>query len=114
MNMSQEQLVDLGDTLLKHYKYAVLLYTKVSSIKFDSEYNLTPVSINNLFFNTVETAFNSLDKTARNILYLMYFKNETTSVSVAYKLFISRSTVYRTRDKALVKIAKSYSQLFLN
>lgn len=114
MIMSHEQLIDLGDTLLRHYKYAALLYTNVSSITFDSGYNLIPTSINNKFFNTIEVAFNSLNKIAKNILYLMYFKDETTSTSVAYKLFISRSTVYRTRDKALVKIAKSYSQLFLN
>lgn len=110
--MSKEQLIDLGDTLLKHYKYAILLYTDASSIIFDSNYNLSLTSTNNVFFNTVENTFNSLDKTARKILCLMYFKRETTSVSVAYKLFISRSTVYRTRDKALVKIAKSYSEIF--
>lgn len=86
----------------------------VSSITFDSGYNLIPTSINNKFFNTIEMAFNSLNKTAKNILYLIYFNDETTSTSVAYRLFISRSIVYRTRDKALVRIAKSYSQLFLN
>ena len=59
-------------------------------------------------------AFNSLNKTAKNILYLMYFKDEITSTFVAYKLFISRSTVHRKRDKALVRIAKSYSLLLLN
>lgn len=112
MNMSQEQLIDLGDTLLKHYKYAVLLYKDASSISFDSNYNLTPSPIKNIFFNTIEMTFNSLSKIERNILYLMYFKNETTSISVAYKLFISRSTVYRARNKALTKIATSYSRIF--
>lgn len=112
MNISQEQLIDLGDTLLKHYRYAVLLYTDTPSITFDSNYNITPSSIKNIFFNTIEITFNSLSKLEKNILYLMYFKNETTSISVAYKLFISRSTVYRARDKALIKIAKSYSEIF--
>lgn len=71
-----------------------------------------PSSIENIFFNTIEMTFNSLSKIERNILYLMYFKNETTSISVAYKLFISRSTIYRTRNKALTKFATSYSKIF--
>lgn len=112
MTMSKEQLIDLGETLLKHYKYAVLIYTNATTIAFDSHHNLTPIPIKNIFFNTIEVAFNSLSQIEKNILYLMYFKNEATSISVAYKLFISRSTVYRIRDKALIKIAKFYSEIF--
>lgn len=110
--MKKQQLIDLGETLLKHYKYAIILYTKTTYIIFDKNNKLINANIDNIFFQTIEKGFNSLSDIERKVLRSFYFKNNSTSTSISYDLFISRSTLYRIRDKALIKISNFYSKIF--
>ena len=113
MSLNSNQLIDLGETLLKDYKYSVILYKNSSTIIFSSNYKVKDSNIKNIFFKTVEEAFNSLDTLSRKILYLQFFKHKT-STFIASTLFIGRSTVYRLRDKALIKIATEYAKIFVH
>lgn len=111
MELKIKQAIELGETLIKHYKYAIKLYTKGGSIRLNQDYLLFPTQNDNLFFNTIEKSFNDLTQDKRQIIGEMYFKNQT-ACAITRKLFISRSTVYRLRDKALIKIANDYAQIF--
>lgn len=113
MSLNGDQLIDLGETLLKDYKYSVILYKNSSAIIFNSNYKIKSSNIENIFFETIEKTFNSLNTLSRKILYLQFFKHKT-STFIANALFIGRSTVYRLRDKALIKIATEYAKIFVH
>ena len=50
MSLNDDQLIDLGETLLKDYKYSVILYKNSSAIIFNSNYKIKSSNIENIFF----------------------------------------------------------------
>ena len=68
MELKIKQAIELGETLIKHYKYAIKLYTKGGSIRLNQDYSLVTTQNDNLFFNTIEKSFNDLTQEKRQII----------------------------------------------
>ena len=62
MELKIKQAIELGETLIKHYKYAIKLYTKGGSIRLNQDYSLVTTQNNNLFLIRLRTVLTILHK----------------------------------------------------
>lgn len=95
MSLNDDQLIDLGETLLKDYKYSVILYKNSSAIIFNSNYKIKSSNIENIFFETIEKTFNSLNTLSRKILDIcqLVWLTKNTSYENVGGIFLRKNTI---------------------
>lgn len=109
MRFTDKNLMEYGSLLLKNYKFRIIFHYN-SNLIVDENYYLQEF-VNDVFLNRINQIYNELSFLERKILYMFYFKDNLTSIYISYNTFVSRSTVYRIKNKALIKLSKNYIYL---